>query len=167
MRKHTCRHMGPAKTQIRLCIRAVWSVFDVCIKKLCSLGYPKYAQWRVWSDCANAQADLNLCWVQMSVRMSSDIAANIYQLTRQYPARSGLKSKVDSARFILTIIKLTAHAILIINTQPQQTHICKPHKSPVAMGKRRNSSWGNTGSCRCGPAHRWPDVFFTLLLHWS
>ena len=30
------------------------------------LGYLKYGQWRFWSDFANAQADLNLCWAHMS-----------------------------------------------------------------------------------------------------
>ena len=38
-------------------------VFVVHMNKRCSLGYPKCAQWRFWSDCANAQADLNLCLV--------------------------------------------------------------------------------------------------------
>ena len=41
------------------------SVFVVRMKKLCILGYPKCAQWRFWSDCANAQSDLNLHWVHM------------------------------------------------------------------------------------------------------
>ena len=40
--------------------RSLIRVFVVHTKKLCILGYPKCAQWRFWSDCANAQADLNL-----------------------------------------------------------------------------------------------------------
>ena len=32
-----------------------------------SLDIQKYAQWRFWSDCANVQADLNLCWAHMSI----------------------------------------------------------------------------------------------------
>ena len=35
-------------------------VFFVRVKKLCILAYPKCAQWRFWSACAKAQADLNL-----------------------------------------------------------------------------------------------------------
>ena len=35
-------------------------------KHLCILGYTKCALWRFWSDCANAQADLNLRWAHMS-----------------------------------------------------------------------------------------------------
>ena len=45
----------PTKTQISLRIRAVDRM-----KKLCILGYSKCAQWRFWSDCANAQSDQNL-----------------------------------------------------------------------------------------------------------
>ena len=59
-----------------------------------------------------------------------------------------------SAHLSLTIIQFTAHAILISNTHSQQAYICKSYKSPVAMGERRSSRWGNTGSCSCGPVHR-------------
>ena len=31
----------------------------------CILGYPKYAQWSFWSDCAKAQADQNLRWAHI------------------------------------------------------------------------------------------------------
>ena len=36
------------------------------MQKHCILGYPKCAQWRFWSDCANAQSDLNLRWANIS-----------------------------------------------------------------------------------------------------
>ena len=44
------------------------------MKKLFILGYPKCAQRRFWSDCANAQADLILGWTHISERTFSDIA---------------------------------------------------------------------------------------------
>ena len=47
------------KTQISLHRHAIRSVFVVFRKKLCILGYPKYIQWRSWSDWVNVQADLN------------------------------------------------------------------------------------------------------------
>ena len=47
-------YMRPKKTQISQRIRAGWSVFVVRIKKICILGYPKYAQLKSWLDCANA-----------------------------------------------------------------------------------------------------------------
>ena len=59
-----------------------------------------------------------------------------------------------TARLSLTIIQFTVHVILISNTQSQHAHICKSYKSPVSMGERRSSRWGNTGSCSCGLAHR-------------
>ena len=46
--------------------RSLIRVFVVRMNKLCILGYPKRAQWRFWSDCANAQADLNLRKANMS-----------------------------------------------------------------------------------------------------
>ena len=46
--------------------RCLIRVFVVRMKKLCILAYPKCGQWRFWSDCANAQADLNLRWPHMS-----------------------------------------------------------------------------------------------------
>ena len=64
------------------------SVFIVRIKKLCILGYPKCVQWRFWSDCANAQADLNLRWAHMSEAEGtySDAASNQwYMMVRYYP----------------------------------------------------------------------------------
>ena len=52
----------PAKTQISLGIRPVWSVFAVRMKKAWVLSYPLSAQRRLWSDWADAQADLSLRW---------------------------------------------------------------------------------------------------------
>ena len=48
----------PAKTQISLGIR----VFAVRMKKPCVLSYPLSAQQILWSDWADAQADLSLRW---------------------------------------------------------------------------------------------------------
>ena len=50
MTKPTKWYVRPAKTQISLGIRPVWSVFAVRMKKHCVLGYPLSAQWRLWSD---------------------------------------------------------------------------------------------------------------------
>ena len=41
-------------------------VFVVRMMTHCSLGYLKYTLRRIWSDGANAQADLNLHWAHMS-----------------------------------------------------------------------------------------------------
>ena len=47
------------------------SVFIVRIKKLCSLGYPKCAQWRVWSDSAKTRDDANFRWKHMIEGMTA------------------------------------------------------------------------------------------------
>ena len=67
----------PVKTQISLGIRPVWSVFAVCLMgsykgpKLSSCG-----QRRLWSDWADAQADLSLRWVH-SLCWFCHVAAHI------------------------------------------------------------------------------------------
>ena len=60
--KPTKWHVCPAKTQISLGICPVWSVFAVRMKKAWVLSYPLSAQRRLWSDWADAQADLRLRW---------------------------------------------------------------------------------------------------------
>ena len=47
------------------------------------LGYPKCAQWRFWSDCANAQADLNLRWAHMSEGTFSGVEVPLFFSTTQ------------------------------------------------------------------------------------
>ena len=56
MTKPTKWHLHPAKTKISL------RVFAVCMKKAWVLSYPLSAQRRLWSNWADAQADLSLRW---------------------------------------------------------------------------------------------------------
>ena len=60
MTKLTKWPVRPAKTQISLGIRPVWSVFAVCMKKAWVLSYPLRAQQRLCSDWADAQAESSL-----------------------------------------------------------------------------------------------------------
>ena len=66
VRKHTFQHVPQDSNQ------------PAHMKKLCILGYPKYARWRFCSDGMNAQADLNLCSAHMSHGTFSDDMAHIY-----------------------------------------------------------------------------------------
>ena len=61
------------KTQNNLC--RLIRVFNVRIKKHCTLGYPTCAQLIFWSDSAKAQADLNLLWAHTCQGTCSDVAA--------------------------------------------------------------------------------------------
>ena len=68
-------HVCPAKTHISLRTCAVWPVFTVRLYTLCILGYSQSALWRLWSDCADAQADLRLRRAHMqSCRKSWSLA---------------------------------------------------------------------------------------------
>ena len=57
--------------------RSLIRVFFVRMKKLWIICYTKQDPWWFWSDCANAQADLNLRWAHMSEGTFSDIATNL------------------------------------------------------------------------------------------
>ena len=61
---HNKTPCAPTKTQISLGIQPVWSVsvFAVRMKKAWVLSYPLSGQRRLWSDWADAQADLRLRW---------------------------------------------------------------------------------------------------------
>ena len=56
------KNFWSAKTQIILGIRPLWSVFAVRMKKPWVLSYTLSSHRRLWSDCADAQADLSLRW---------------------------------------------------------------------------------------------------------
>ena len=78
MTKQTKWHVRPVKTQITLGIRPVWSESSLSawrsLRSLATL-YPLSAQRRLWSDWADAQADLSLHWAHMSFRwISHDVA---------------------------------------------------------------------------------------------
>ena len=61
------------------------------------LGYPKCAKWRLWEDCANVQADLNLRLAQMFEGMFSEVVAQIYYVvitnTRLFKYIENFKTK--------------------------------------------------------------------------
>ena len=58
-------------------------VFTVRLKKQWALSYPLRAQRRLWSDWADAQADLNLCWAHSSFCWFCHEAAHIYCVCEQ------------------------------------------------------------------------------------
>ena len=54
-----------AETQISLGIHTVWSVFAVSMKKFWVLSFQLSAQWRLQSDCADAQ--VRAVWSESSL----------------------------------------------------------------------------------------------------
>ena len=61
--KPTIWHVRPAKTQIRLGICPLWSESSLVLNGLLrTLAFFSCGQRRLWSDWANAQADLSLRW---------------------------------------------------------------------------------------------------------
>ena len=82
MTEQTKWHVRPAKAQISLGIRPVWSVFAVSMKKAWVLSYPWSAQQRLWSDSADAQADPSLCYVGFVKR----------RIISQWPSNTSISS---------------------------------------------------------------------------
>ena len=76
--KPTNWHVRPAKTQISLGIHPVWSAFAGRMKKAWVLSYPLSAQRRLWSDWADAHADLSLRWAHMPFCWFCHEAAQMY-----------------------------------------------------------------------------------------
>ena len=81
LQSHTVR---PAKTQFSLCIWTVWSVFVWC--SLDSQGFKASScgQWRLWPDCADAQADLSLRWTLMWRMFSSCAGSFCYNIKPRF-----------------------------------------------------------------------------------
>ena len=67
MTKPTKWHARPAKTQISLGIRPVWSESSLCTQWEAKDTNFLHVDSEDWSDWADAQADLSLRWVHMLV----------------------------------------------------------------------------------------------------
>ena len=74
MTKPTKWPVRPAKTQISLGIRPVWSESSLCARWVAN----SRGQRRLWSDWAEAQADLSLSWAHRSFFCFCHTAAHIY-----------------------------------------------------------------------------------------
>ena len=78
--KQTKWHVCPKKTQISLDNRQVWSVFAVLLEIVWVLNYLLSAQQRLWSDLADAQADLSLRWALMLFCRICHAPTSIYRI---------------------------------------------------------------------------------------
>ena len=96
--------MRPAKTRISLGIHPVWSVFAIRIKKHLVLSYPLSALRRLWSDWADAQADLSLRWWHKSFCWFCHEVA-------QMPSLSGWASIAQGGGKIAIIIRFWSNYV--------------------------------------------------------
>ena len=91
----------PAKTQISLGIRPVRSVFDVRMKEAWDLSYPLSAERRLWSDWADAQADLSLRWAHSFCWFCRVVAH--YEFVTGNPQKNLFLSKLIDETFCLSV----------------------------------------------------------------
>ena len=73
-------YFAPAKIQISLRIRVVWSESSLGAFWTAKDAKFLHADNKDYSDCTNVQADLSLCWVYMSKGTFSHVAAQ-FKLT--------------------------------------------------------------------------------------
>ena len=73
---HLCQSTAMAK---KLPVCPV-GVFAVCLQKAPVLSHLQNPQWRLWSDWADGQADLRLCWENRSFCMFLSCASSIFIL---------------------------------------------------------------------------------------
>ena len=85
-----------------------------------SFFYSKCTLWRFLSDCANAQADLNLPWVHVFEGTFSDLAPHIIRTLRRCP--NAVFRCCAFAYFLLCLIVLTSSAITVF-TESKNTCI--------------------------------------------
>ena len=77
MTKPTKWHVHPAKTQISLGVRPVWSESSLCAQWVAKGPSFLHAESEDWSDWADAQADLSLRWAHMPFCWFCHVAAQI------------------------------------------------------------------------------------------
>ena len=71
----TCAHKEDSNQSAHL--RSLIKAFAVRIMTLCIIGYLKCGQWRFWSDCADAQFDLNRHWAHMLKGTFSHVVVHV------------------------------------------------------------------------------------------
>ena len=79
--KRAFGHVRPAKGQIRLRIRAVWSESSLSAFEIAKDAKFLYADNEDWSDCADAQVGLSLCLAHISEGTFSVVATQMVYVT--------------------------------------------------------------------------------------
>ena len=123
----------PAKTQISLCARPVWSVFAVRMKKAWVLSYPLSAQRRLWSDWAHAQVDLSLHWAhtQFVGFLMSRLKYQANEIPHKREHGQNIQTHHATCHFTLLYF-ITRIRTIISNTHTQQGtyhHQCSYNKA--------------------------------------
>ena len=96
MTKPTKWHVRPAKTQISLGIRRVWSESSLCTQWVAKGPSFLHADSEDWSDWADAQADPSLRWAHMPFYWFRHEAAQII-----WKYREPTYIKLETSRFDL------------------------------------------------------------------
>ena len=117
--------MRPAKIQISLRIRAVSSESSLGVF-LYSSKVSSCRQRRLWSDCADARADLSLRWAHMSEGTFPDVAAQftmshvfyflpstIWYISSSFVATKDLGPVVQSVVSLTSLLRVISLTVLV------------------------------------------------------
>ena len=129
IRKCIYGHVRPAKIQISLCIQGQTRVFVVRMKKICILGYPKCAQWNVWSECENAG------WSESS--LGAHIRSILFGIAAQMiTANDPSQLKTCLRRYVDICDQIILHFPVIL-TRPLQHCTTQNVGKCLSLGKRK------------------------------
>ena len=104
--------MHPAKTQLSLGIRPVWSEYSLCAQWVAKDPSYLHALSEDWSDWANAQADLSLRWAHSSFFW---FCHEVAQMVENF-----IVPAPDSCRFPFTCTSLN-----VLNLRRKYSHVSR------------------------------------------
>ena len=142
-KNRTFWHARPTTTQIKLRIRAVWSQYSLYTWRSCILGYPKCAQCRFWSDCANAQADLNLrnahVWWYVFRRCGS-VVLHVIIPTRSYVlSNTHFVCPITKAGCAVTEWMLCVFVVCYLRNWKNKEYFVKRVKSDIESNREKTT----------------------------
>ena len=104
--------------------RSLIRIFIVRMTKLCIICNPKCVQWRFWSDCANAQADLNLRWTHISESMFPDVAAPISceLVSSKYMTIMNVSHRLYVVKYIYFLVSVRVCTFVLSYKRNMESH---------------------------------------------
>ena len=84
VRKRTLEHLQPVKIQFSLLIRTVWSEYSLDAFWITKDAKFLNADNEDWTDCADAQTDMSLCWVYTSEETFSNVSRRLLAASQKH-----------------------------------------------------------------------------------
>ena len=116
-------------------------VFAVCMKKAWILSYPSSAQRRLWSDWADAQADLSLRWAHMLLCWFCHEAAQFWHWQFQESLELRLASDKKRVRLFNDLVLLAFERPLVTGGPSTWSFRSRPNKLSMFLQVLLHRNW--------------------------